>query len=61
MSGLQEQLNIVKNRNHQLYMDNVRLRAALQEFVDRCDKGEVRSKRTYAQFKELLDQTNAKG
>ena len=27
---------------------------ALQWFVDRVDKGEVRSKRTYARFKELL-------
>lgn len=56
MSGLQEQLNIVKNRNHDLYMENVRLRAAMQLFVDRCDRGEIRSTRTYAQFKELLAQ-----
>lgn len=29
-------------------------RAAIQKFVDRCDAGEVLSKRTYAEFKELL-------
>jgi len=29
-------------------------RGAAQEFVDRCDRGEIRSKRTYARFKELL-------
>jgi len=31
------------------------LEKAMQWFVDRCDKGEVRSKRTYARFKELLN------
>lgn len=28
-------------------------RAAIQKFVDRCDAGEVLSRRTYAEFKEL--------
>lgn len=27
---------------------------AMQEFVDRCDRGEVRSKKTYAQFKSII-------
>lgn len=31
------------------------MRDAMQEFCDRVDKGEVRSKRTYAKFKELLE------
>lgn len=31
-----------------------KLRAALQEFVDRCDRGEVRSRYTYSKFKRLL-------
>lgn len=56
MSDVREQLNLVKNRNNELYQENVRLREAMQSFVDRCDKGEIRSKRTYAQFKELLAQ-----
>lgn len=30
------------------------MRDAMQEFVERVDKGEVRSKRTYAKFKEIL-------
>jgi hypothetical protein len=30
------------------------MRAAMQEFIDRVDKGEVRSKRTYAKFKKIL-------
>lgn len=29
-------------------------RDAMQKFVDRCDNGEIRSARTYAEFKELL-------
>lgn len=31
-----------------------RLRFELQNFVDRCDRGEIRSNRTYNRFKELL-------
>jgi len=38
----------------QLKRENVELRAAMQWFVDRVERGEVHSRRTYAQFKELL-------
>ena len=31
-----------------------RLRALLQEFVDRVDRGEIRSRKTYAAFKAAL-------
>jgi len=31
-----------------------RLREAIQEFVDRCERGEIRSVKTYAKFVELL-------
>ncbi len=34
---------------------NKELREAMQWFCDRVDKGEVRSKRTYKRFKELLN------
>lgn len=61
MSDAREQLIIVKQRNQELYLENVKLREALQLFVDRCDKGEIRSKRTYAQFKALLDRSDVKG
>lgn len=37
-----------------LQAENEKLKAAMQEFVDRVEKGEVRSKRTYAKFKSLL-------
>ncbi len=30
------------------------MREAMQEFVDRCDAGQVRSKYTYAKFKRIL-------
>jgi len=36
-----------------------RMAEALQEFVDRCDRGEVRSRRTYAKFKEILAEYEA--
>jgi hypothetical protein len=32
------------------------LEAAMQEFVDRCDRGEVRSAKTYTKFRALLAQ-----
>ena len=32
-----------------------RAHEAMQEFVDRCDAGEVLSKYTYAKFKRILD------
>ena len=31
-----------------------KLKQAMQEFVDRCEKGEIRSSYTYSKFKELL-------
>jgi len=31
------------------------MRDAMQEFVDRCDRGEVLSKYTYAKFKDILE------
>ena len=33
----------------------VEMREAMQEFVDRCERGEVLSKYTYAKFKEILE------
>lgn len=32
------------------------LREAAQEFIDRCDRGEIRSKHTYEKFKAILSQ-----
>jgi hypothetical protein len=31
-----------------------RMEFAMQMFIERCECGEVRSKKTYAQFKEIL-------
>ena len=43
-----------EERNNSLWDDIERLQEAMQEFVDRCERGEVRSKYTYAKFKKLL-------
>lgn len=43
-----------KEHNKQLLEEVERLRNAMQLFCDRVDKGEVRSTKTYNQFKELL-------
>jgi hypothetical protein len=40
--------------NTALVLKNRELKDAMREFVRRVDAGEVRSKRTYAKFKELL-------
>ena len=44
-----------KQDGEALQQENERLRAAMQEFVDRLDRGEVRSRYTYAKFKQLLE------
>ena len=38
----------------ELQKENERLKEAMQEFVSRVDKGEIRSTYTYNKFKELL-------
>ncbi len=35
--------------------ENERMREAMQEFVDRCERGEVLSKYTYTKFKGILE------
>ena len=35
------------------------LEQAMQEFVDRCEHGEVRSRYTYRKFKDLLQPTES--
>jgi len=37
-----------------LQRENALFREAMQEFVDRCEAGEVRSQYTYNKFRELL-------
>ena len=37
-----------------LSTENAELRGAMQEFIDRVDRGEVRSRYTYKKFKGLL-------
>lgn len=49
-SIIEEQVEALSTK--QLYIQE--LQGAMQEFVDRVDKGEVRSKYTYAKFKALL-------
>jgi hypothetical protein len=36
--------------------ENKKLRGLLQWFIDRCDKGEIRSQRTYLAFKKALEE-----
>lgn len=35
-----------------------RMRFAMQEFVGRCEAGEILSNYTYAQFKKILDEVS---
>lgn len=45
--------NVLKRDAH-LIAAAPEMYGAMKEFCDRCDKGEVRSKRTYAKFMEIL-------
>lgn len=40
---------------------NEQVREAMTEFVDRCDRGEVRSTSTYAKFKRILGLVSTQG
>ena len=44
---------------HRLLEHGTRCRLAMQRFVDRCEAGEVRSTRTQAEFKALLEEVPA--
>ena len=55
-------MNVRSGGNYTLYNDYAKLEAenkalkeAMQEFVDKVDRGQARSVKTYARFKELLD------
>lgn len=52
--GLNGMLQEKENEVLELTKEVERLRNAMQLFCDRVDKGEVRSTKTYNQFKELL-------
>lgn len=54
MTGTDPRVQGLLEANTALVLKNREIRAAMREFCDRVDKGEVRSKRTYAKFKELL-------
>ena len=51
-----EQCEDARNEWLRLDDENKRLRELMQEFVNRCEAGEIRSRRTYAKFKEALNQ-----
>lgn len=46
-------LNRYEN-NARMMASSLEMYEAMQEFIDRCDKGEIRSKKTCAQFKQIL-------
>lgn len=61
---LESELNLfttsVRKREAVLAKENAELRALVQEFCDRVDRGEVRSKTTYAKFKAALARSTDK-
>ena len=42
-------------RIHELHEQNGEMYRALKWFCDRVEKGEIRSKKTYTRFKEILE------
>lgn len=55
-SGSDEGHEGENNAPYEAAVEIERLRAALREFCDRVDRGEVKSVRTYAKFKALLEE-----
>lgn len=55
MDTLREMNNSYSEELSNKNVEIERLKAAMQEFVDRVDKGEVRSTKTYNKFKALLN------
>lgn len=47
-------IQLLEERTNQLEAMNGVLREAMQEFVDRCARGEVKSTYTFNKFRELL-------
>lgn len=43
-----------------VFREHKAMREAMQWFVDRVDAGEVRSRRTYAKYKEILSSLTVK-
>ena len=54
MSGMSGFRNQEIEKIKELEEENRELKEAMQWFCNRADSGEVRSKRTYEKFKELL-------
>lgn len=60
-SDLQEQIDSLQQKVHlctaydKLLAENSAMREAMQEFVDRCEKGFVQSRYTYGLFKGILN------
>lgn len=51
----EDEMNLLEQTIKTLQKENKELKEALNWFCNRVDAGEVRSKRTYERFKELLD------
>ncbi len=52
--AMRELLDDAWEENNLLKLEHQMMKDALQRFVDRVEKGEVRSQKTYASFKEIL-------
>lgn len=57
--SLTAEISRLRAENERLQASCVAMRGAMLWFCDRVEKGEVRSVRTYARFKEILDSTTA--
>lgn len=51
------QKHVIEGRMR-LFAQAPEMMLAIKEFCDRVDKGEIRSKKTYAKFKDILDELN---
>lgn len=47
---------ILRAQLHEAQAERDQMKEVMQEFVDRCERGEVRSRYTYAKFKKILEE-----
>ena len=59
--NLKQQLNAANEAKELAEAGLAEAVGALKEFVDRCERGEVRSRYTYGKFKEILQSHAQRG
>ena len=52
---LEQALDNAFLNNRRLNCENKKMKRAINEFIDRCEDGSIRSVKTYLKFKRIID------